>query len=193
MGYYERKKTNHWQPPPELEAFLAKYAQEKITFITFGSMVNDDPPGKTKAIIKVLQQHGIPAIINTSSGGLQTLPEAPDHVYFVNTIPYEWIFPKVHSVVHHGGSGTTHTVLEHGCPSLIIPHIIDQFYWNRKVAAMVLGPLGVKVKRLTASTFGPLLLDLRENGSCLDYARRLKEEVNEEANQQILLEELLRG
>lgn len=192
MGYYERKKTNHWQPTQALAAFLSKYAKEKISFITFGSMVNDNPHAKTAAIVKVLRDNKIPAILNLSSGGLQELSNVPDHVFFVNTIPYEWIFPKVHNVVHHGGSGTTHTAVKHGCASLIIPHIIDQFYWNRKLASLGLGPLGIKIKRLTAATFSPLILELRNNDDYRKNAERIKVKFAEEARPQVLLEELLK-
>lgn len=190
MGYYERTKTNNWEPGDGLLNFLRQHSAKKITFITFGSMVNDDPEGKTRSILKVLAKHKIPAIINTSSGGLVAMKEAPDHVHFVNNIPYEWIFPKVHSIVHHGGSGTSHTCLKHGCASLIIPHIIDQFFWNQKLAKLGVGPLGVKVKKLTEKSFEPLLLELRSKEGYKRKAVQLQLQMKEEGKDEALLEEL---
>lgn len=193
LGYFERPKTGNWSPPPELTDFLARHEKEDITFLTFGSMVNAKPEATTRAILSVLREQQIPAIINTSSGGLLRLEkEAPDHVHFVSDIPYEWIFPRVHSVVHHGGSGTLHTATKHGRPSLIIPHIVDQFFWNRLVAEQGLGPLGVKVKRLDAETFAPLLIDLRNEPAYTEQARLLATQMATEAAADVLVEELER-
>jgi sterol 3beta-glucosyltransferase len=191
-GYFERPKTGNWSPPAGLLEFLATYQDQEITFITFGSMVNATPEATTNTIIEVLRKHRIPAIINTSSGGLLRSDTAPDHIHFVGNIPYEWIFPKVHSVVHHGGSGTTHTAVKHGCASLIFPHIIDQFFWNRRVAELGLGPLGLKIKRLSADSFERLLLDLRSKEAYTENARRLAKKMEGEANPTDLLVELLR-
>lgn len=41
-------------------------------------------------------------------------------------IPFDWLFPRVRAVVHHGGSGTTHSALRCGRKQLIIPHLADQ-------------------------------------------------------------------
>lgn len=193
MGYFERTKTNKWAPPPGLTDFLARFEDTDITFITFGSMVNAAPEKTTRMVLSVLREHRVPAIINISSGGLQRLrDEAPDHVLFVSHIPYEWIFPRVHSVVHHGGSGTTHTATKHGRPSLIIPHIVDQFFWNKVIARCGLGPLGIKIKRLSAQTFAPLLLDLRAEPTYAKNARALAARMIGEANAADIVMELTR-
>jgi UDP:flavonoid glycosyltransferase YjiC (YdhE family) len=126
VGYYERDKTIDWQPDRSLTAFLEK--NEKIIFISFGSMSNAHPRETTQIIVEVLRRNNILAIINTSWGGLEKTAEASDNIYFVNNLPYDWLFPKIYAVVHHGGSGTTHTALKYGCPNLIIPHILDQFF-----------------------------------------------------------------
>jgi UDP:flavonoid glycosyltransferase YjiC (YdhE family) len=191
-GYFERAKTGNWSPPTGLPEFLARFKDEHITFITFGSMVNADPQATTNAIIEVLRNHQIPAIINTSSGGLLHQEDVPPHIHFVNNIPYEWIFPKVHSVVHHGGSGTTHTAVKYGCASLIIPHIIDQLFWNKRVAELGAGPLGVKIKRLDEPSFERLVLDLRANLGYKESAIELSRQMDGEASIGSLVEELTR-
>ncbi len=63
--------------------------------------------------------------------------------HFVSGIPYDWILPKVYGVIHHGGSGTTHMVLRNGCVSLIIPHIIDHYIRDARVAELGTGPRGL--------------------------------------------------
>lgn len=192
MGYFERPKTNVWKPEAGMLEFLDRMEDEKVTFITFGSMVNANPKATTDTITSVLNKHQIPAIINTSSGGLLRLDAAPDHIHFVHNIPYEWIFPRVHSVIHHGGSGTTHTALKHGCASLIFPHIVDQFFWNRRVAELGAGPLGIKVKRLNESSFERLILDLRSHAPYKKKALELSRQMTGETSAEVLIKELIR-
>ncbi|MEM6726416.1 MAG: glycosyltransferase [Bacteroidota bacterium] len=146
LGYYERNKTKHWEPDPALIAFLEQYP--KPLFISFGSMVNNDPTGKTQLILDVLKELELPAILNESWGGLEAPEAYPEYIHFVKNVPYDWLFPKVAAVVHHGGSGTTHTGLKFACPTLVIPHIVDQFMWNKVIYELEVGPMGVPIERL---------------------------------------------
>ncbi|MCB0637587.1 MAG: glycosyltransferase, partial [Lewinella sp.] len=162
-------------------------------FITFGSMINAAPAEKTRLILNILERHRIPAILNTASGGLV---EPTDYdrqlIHFVPRIPYDWILPKVHGVVHHGGSGTTHLALKYGCASLIIPHIIDQFVWNSLVHELGAGPKGIKINRLTGSRLEPLLLDLYQNPAFKARAEEIGAQMKQEKLAGILYEELVR-
>ena len=54
---------------------------------------------------------------------------------FVNDLPHHLLFPKMALVVHHGGAGTTATAAKAGVPQIIIPHILDQFYWAERIHA----------------------------------------------------------
>ena len=47
----------------------------------------------------------------------------------VDEVDHALLFPRVAAVVHHGGSGTTATAARAGVPQVIVPHILDQFYW----------------------------------------------------------------
>jgi len=164
LGFHERMKTNNWRPDAELEIFLAKH--EKPILVTFGSMLNEDPPSKTKIMLDVLKKNNIAAIINTAAGGL-VKPENFDHdlFYFVKHIPYDWVLPKMYAVIQHGGSGTIHSAIKYGCPSLVIPHIVDQYVWNKLVHRKGLGPLGLSVSKINPRNLEPKILDLMENKS----------------------------
>lgn len=181
-GYLERNKVINWQPSDELVAFLNKQSEAKrpIVFITFGSMVNARPEHNTQLIIKVLEASPYAAIINTSSGGLQQLAADSERIFFTSDIPYDFIFSRVKAVIHHGGSGTTHTAIKHGCASMILPHIIDQFFWNRRIAALGAGPLGVKISKLNTDNFSKLLHELMENDNYRSTAQRLGQQMQSE-------------
>lgn len=179
LGYHERTKTTNWEASDELNDFLKKH--DKVILVTFGSMINTNPEEKTKIILEVLTQYKVPAIINTASGGLLK-PNNYDSArfHFVNSIPYDWIFPKLYAVIHHGGSGTTHTAIKYGCASLIIPHIIDQYVWNKIVARKGLGPLGIDVSRITVKNLEPKIIDLYTNKSYKEKAEKLGREMQNE-------------
>ncbi len=118
LGYHQRSQHKNRKPSGRLVKFIEKH--DKILFITFGSMVNPAPRKNTRILLEILERHKIPAIINTASGGL-IKPEGFDveFIHFVSQVPYEWIFPKVYGVIHHGGSGTTqHLALKFGCASI---------------------------------------------------------------------------
>ena len=180
IGYHERDKTVDWQPDKALTDFLDKH--EKVVFITFGSMTNTNPVKKTRIILDVLEKHQIPAIINTSWGGLEKPDKAAAHIHFVANIPYDWIFERVYAVVHHGGSGSTHTSLKYGCPCLLVPHIIDQFMWRIIVKEKYLGPEGLPIKKLRHENFEERLLDLMNNNTYLKNAQKVSEQMRIESD-----------
>ncbi len=159
LGYHERNKQLNWTPDDALLEFLGKH--QKIVFITFGSMTNPTPDVKSKIITDVLEKHQIPAIINTAAGGLVE----PTHydqniIHFVKQVPYDWIFPKMYAAIHHGGSGTTHLSLKYKCATMIVPHIIDQFVWNKIIHKLNAGPKGPKISKLNTKIFERKLLEL---------------------------------
>lgn len=179
LGYQERNKKIHWQPDRELTDYLEKH--DRILIITFGSMINPDPEKKTRILMEVLEKNGIPAIMNTAAGGL-TRPEKfnTELFHFVSGIPYDWIFPRIYGVIHHGGSGTTHLALRYGCASMIIPHILDQYVWNRLIFTIGAGPKGIRINRITAKNLEPKILELMNNPSYKRKAGQLADRMEKE-------------
>ena len=180
VGFVERDKSKYWEPDEALSSFLETYKNEKIFFVTFGSISNLNPELKTKTILNIVSKYNVPLIVNTSWGGLLKLDGYPKNIIFVNRVPYDWIFPKVYGVIHHGGAGTTHTTIKYGCASLIIPHFIDQFYWNRTIAKLNLGPKGISIKKLNEDNFEEAFLKLKDNLSYKENAERLSLVMKEE-------------
>jgi len=182
VGYYERNKTIDWQPDEKLLRFMNIH--KKIVLITFGSMSNPDPGEKSRIITEVVKRNSIAAIINTSWGGLEKIEGCPDHIYFTDNVPYDWLFPQLYAVVHHGGSGTTHTAVKYACPNLVIPHTVDQFFWAKTIAGLQLGPKGISIKRLNERNFEDKLLDLVTNETykrnSVIFSERMKTESNVE-------------
>lgn len=117
-------------------------------------MTNPEPKVKANAVLQVLKRI-IPAIMNTASEGLIKPAVVPDYVLFFENIPYAWILPKMHAIIQHGGSGTTHAVLKYGCAMMIVPHITDQHFWNDMVVRLQVGPKGLPINKLNEKDWNP--------------------------------------
>lgn len=162
IGYVERDKKSHWEPEAKLLDFMNKH--NKLVMLTFGSMHNGNAQATTQLFIDVLTSLNIPTIINTSEGGLEQIQLFDKELFhFTNDIPYDWMFPKLHGVIHHGGSGTTHMAVKYACVSLIIPHIVDQFMWNDILSKMGLGPKGMSIRKLESNKLESLVRDFYNN------------------------------
>ncbi|WP_236978866.1 glycosyltransferase [Membranihabitans maritimus] len=186
LGFFERNKSAEWSPPDELTEFLTMH--NKLLLISFGSMTNPDPQLKTKIIIEILEKNQIPAILLTGSGGM-IIPDRYNkkQFYFSQSLPYDWILQKIYGVVHHGGSGTVHNTLKNGCASLAIPHVFDQFVWNKIIAEKKLGPKGIKIGKLNRQNLEPLILDLYKNRNYKKNAEKISIQMKAESSPEQLI------
>jgi UDP:flavonoid glycosyltransferase YjiC (YdhE family) len=179
LGHQELKRKNDWKPEKKLTEFIEK--NEKILFITFGSMKNPEPEQKTKIILEILERIKIPAIINTAEGGLVKPDKfTSEMIYFVSQVPYHWIFPKMYAVIQHGGAGTTHLAIKYGCATMIIPHFMDQFVWDKITFDMGVGPKGVKISRITKKNLEPKVLELLNNKSFKEKSVKIGNQMKKE-------------
>ncbi len=188
-GYYFRNQTKSYEPPKDLRDWLQQYP--KAILLTFGSMSNTDPLSNSKIIIDLLQKHKIPTIINTSWGGLEKVDPSDESIYYVNQIPYDWILPQLYGIIHHGGSGTTHQGAAHGCVQMIVPHIIDQYFWNRIIEQRKVGPMGTSIHNLDAEKFEKALIDFWSNPDYAENAKSLATQMRTEAKKETVLQLVL--
>ncbi len=179
LGYHKRDAVIQYRPEKGLTRFLENH--KKILFITFGSMLNPNPEKITRIIVDILERNKIPAIMNTASGGLvETDKYNSDLIHFVSGIPYDWIFPKMYAVIHHGGSGTTHLALKYGCATMIIPHIIDQFVWNRILCDLKISPNGIRISKITRYRIEPKIIELMCNDEYKKRTVQISQQMNRE-------------
>jgi len=180
-GFMDREPEAAWQASKQLTEFVD--GEQKILFLSFGSMVNRAPEEISTFIYSVLVELDMKTVVNTASGGLLPLKAfaQSDCLHFEDTIPYAWILQRADAVVHHGGSGTTHLGLKYGCPTLILPHILDQFGWNTLVHRAGAGPKGVAVNKLSRQKLMSLLQDLMYNPAYLAKANQLSQKMHREA------------
>ena len=146
-GYWFLDSEEEWQPPAELEAFLA--AGDPPIYIGFGSMAGRDPAFLTGIVTDAVQLAGLRAVLATGWGGLQA-HDLPPTIFKLESAPHAWLFTRMSAVVHHGGAGTTAAGLRGARPSVICPFMGDQPFWGSRVHALGAGPEPIPQKKLTA-------------------------------------------
>ncbi len=144
-GYWFAEET-HWKPPDELLRFLG--AGKPPVFIGFGSMPVKNPRRTTEIILEALKRSRQRGILHSGWGGLGEI-SLPDTVFKIGYAPYDWLFPRMSMIFHHGGSGTTAYALRSGVPSCTIPFLFDQFYWGKRSADLGVGPQPIPFIKIT--------------------------------------------
>lgn len=176
-GYWLRDTPRDWEPPANLQAFLQ--VGPPPVYIGFGSMRSSDPQRLTASVIRALERCGQRAILLSGWGAVASLP-LPDTILAVESVPHDWLFPRVAAVVHHGGSGTTAAGLRAGVPSLIVPFIGDQSFWGRQVHARGLGPRPLDPNRLDAEDLARAIGTMIGDQDMRRRAARLGEQIRSE-------------
>ena len=133
----------------ELTEFLSAGAPP--IYVGFGSMVTDETDGAARMALEAAELAGSRLILGTGWTGLGLRRNnLPPWCRVISTVPHHLLFPHCAAVVHHGGAGTTTTVARAGVPQIIVPHLLDQFYWAHRVELLGLGPQSVRFDRLEA-------------------------------------------
>lgn len=151
-GYWHQSRD--WEPSAELEDFLR--AGSAPVFIGFGSMPLSDPRRTGELVLRAARSVGCRVVLSSGWGGLGQ-GRGQDDVFTVGDIAYEWLFPRMAAVVHHGGSGTTGAALAAGVPSLVVPFAFDQLFWGERVAALGAGPEAIRFRRLNSDVLARAL------------------------------------
>ena len=144
-GYWYQKFGkfgDHWQPSRELENFLASGSPP--IGVTFGSMIDNEKDRIARLIRKTLENEGLRGILVAGWSGIKETEEGDHNFYYLKSIPYDWLFPQLTAVVHHGGAGTLASVLRAGVPSIVIPFVADQPFWAQQAYKLGVAPKPIK-------------------------------------------------
>ena len=137
----------NYVPPTELSAFLEDGPPPII--VTFGSMGGSDGRETTEILKDAIKLTSQRAIIQAGWGLLGTQDVAKG-IYCTDYVPHRWLFPQASCVVHHGGAGTTASVCYAKVPSIVLPHIADQFYWGKRLFDLGVAPRSLPRRNLTS-------------------------------------------
>jgi UDP:flavonoid glycosyltransferase YjiC (YdhE family) len=146
--------------PEKLEHFLA--SGPAPVFLGFGSMTDPDPAATTRRLLEAIDALGCRALISHGWAGLAETA-LPGHVMAVGDVSHARLFPRVAAVVHHGGAGTTHSAARAGVPQILVPHLLDQYYFARRIHELGVGPPALPRKQLTAQRLAGVLRAALDN------------------------------
>ena len=75
------------------------------------------------------------------------------------------------AVIHHGGAGTTATTAISGVPQIIVPHLLDQYYWGNQIYQAQLGPKPIWRAGLTSGKLAAAIRECLSNEQIRQKAR----------------------
>ena len=164
----------------KIHADLQKFIDdgEAPVYIGFGSVHIENPKKFTDLIVQASEKAGCRTIVGAGWTGLGN-GHLNSHVYCVGDTNHGTLFPKLAGIVHHGGSGTTHTAARAGIPQFIVPQFYDQYYWGNSIFKKGIGPRAVVPKKMTVRTMENALAGFK-NGVYFDQAIQLSKLMKEE-------------
>jgi sterol 3beta-glucosyltransferase len=133
-GYWFLPRMENYEPPVGLREFLG--AGDAAVAVSLGSGKPGEAEWAMSAATKAVLATGRRAVVLTA--GRRTQVAGP-RCYAIESVPFEWLLPRVAAAVHHGGAGTTAAAIRAGIPSVVLPFGLDQAYWGRRVKELGVG------------------------------------------------------
>jgi sterol 3beta-glucosyltransferase len=151
-GQWSFSEEGRYVPPAALTHFLA--AGPPPVYIGFGSMTGIDMPRMLRNMATALD--GRRAVFWRGWNGMAQA-QVPDNIFCIDAAPHDWLFPQMVAVIHHGGSGTTHSALRSGRPSIVVPFAGDQAFWAQRLYRLGVAPRALSARRLNADALAAAL------------------------------------
>ena len=182
-GYWFLDEAAGWQPPPELEAFIARARADgkKLIYIGFGSIVVSDPAALTRTVVDSVLKADVRCILSKGwsdrLGGKEAAAvevPLPPAIHQIKAAPHDWLFRQIDAAAHHGGAGTTGASLRAGLPTIIKPFFGDQFFFGSRVEDL---GVGVCMKKLNTSVFSRAIWEATHSERMIVKAKVLGEQI----------------
>ncbi|MEJ2664596.1 MAG: glycosyltransferase [Spirochaetia bacterium] len=176
-GFCFLNSKHDFTPPASLIRFLEKGTRP--VYIGFGSMTGRDPVQLTGMTVEAVKKSGQRAVLLTGWGGMESPPRGKD-ILIIDSVPHDWLFPRVKAVIHHGGIGTTAAGLCAGKPTGVVAFFGDQPFWGRRVHALGLGPKPLVKNELNVDHLAGLIHEVCNNPLYEENARKLGRTIRHE-------------
>jgi UDP:flavonoid glycosyltransferase YjiC (YdhE family) len=185
-GYMHLKQTD--QLLPELDAFLE--AGPPPVYAGFGSMPIRDQIRIVSVIVEAVRLSGQRAVISKFWDAPSEFSNAAD-IFFIKKYPHLNLFPKMAAVIHHGGAGTTATAAISGVPQIIVPHILDQYFWGHQIYRAKLGPRPIWRSELTSKKLATAILECLSNEDLWQKVRDASSIIKQQDSIEFTISEIL--
>jgi UDP:flavonoid glycosyltransferase YjiC (YdhE family) len=174
----------------ELERFLD--AGSPPVYAGFGSMPKKDQDKNIPIIVKAARSAGRRVVIakfwEEPSGF-----SSSDDVFFISKYPHLKLFPRMAGVIHHGGAGTVAASAISGVPQIVVPHILDQYYWGNQVYRSNLGPRPIWRSRLTSQKLATAIEECLSNTSIRERAAEVAKKIDRQKSLDMAAREVVKA
>lgn len=129
----------------ELITFLERDQRPSI-FFTLGSCDSKKKENFCRNLLNVCTEENYKLVVGSGWSKTGSGLNNNENLFILSkAVPHSLIFPHCNAIIHHGGSGTTHSAALAGKPQMIVPLIIDQDYWASRTEELGIGPGKIKI------------------------------------------------
>jgi UDP:flavonoid glycosyltransferase YjiC (YdhE family) len=176
-GYWFLDGASDWRPPVDLVDFLE--TGPPPVYVGFGSVITREARRLTETALEALARTGRRGLLLTGWGGLVEA-DLPEHVFAIDFAPFDWLFPRMAVLVHHGGMGTTAAGLRAGVPAVAVPFTADQPFWGRRLYQLGAGPRPIPRRKLTVERLAKAIRAAMSDRAMREQAAWLGERIRAE-------------
>ena len=175
---------------PQLDAFLE--TGPPPVYAGFGSMPVRDQIRNTAVIVAAARSSGLRAVIGKFWDEPSEFSNSND-IFFIQKYPHLKLFPKMAAVIHHGGAGTTATAAISGVPQIIVPHLLDQYYWGNQIYQSQIGPRPIWRSQLTSTKLAAAIQECLSNEQIRQKAREAAGIIKQQDSLELTVTEILKS
>jgi vancomycin aglycone glucosyltransferase len=161
--------------PEKVKKFIA--AGPPPVFIGFGSNPIYYPHELSHMFIRISNTTQRRLIVSKGWSELDTANSSSE-VLYVGDMPYEFLFPQMATVIHHGGTGTMAYAARAGVPQAGFPFMADQFNNREQIARLRIGPETCDFKKMTTEKISKAIIQCITNDeykkNALDISQKIR-------------------
>ncbi len=176
-GFWHAPSSTSATMSEDLEAFFQ--AGSPPVYASFGSIGAGSGPRRASdaaLFIEAARIAGVRLVLQQPPGETT----AADDVLHVSSSPHALVFPRCAAVIHHGGAGTTQMAVRAKVPSVVVPHLADQFFWAAQVEWLGVGVSAPARSKITAKSLAAAITRALDNAALGAAAARLSSEMANE-------------
>jgi len=141
-------------------AFIKKDERPTI-FFSLGSCYSSQRGRLAKILLDICTKHNYKLLYSEGWWNADSRLQGNGSLFRIEKpVPHCFIFPHCSAIIHHGGAGTTHNAARSGRPQMVVPLLLDQFYWGYRVKETGIGPGSVNIKNISRKLLEKKVTDL---------------------------------
>ena len=145
VGHFRMPAEAEPPLPADLRAFLD--AGSPPVFLSLGSTAMADADRAEALLVEAADLAQVRALIHLGPGRSPPRPSS-EKVHFFGRLPHAPLLSRSIAAVHHGGAGTTHSVLEAGLPATVLAFMEEQYSWGRVLAEQGVGAAAFRYQKV---------------------------------------------